>query len=180
MISFVWMRKSNMVSLGDPSCPSYHQHLEDYFKSWTETSFSFNLSLTTELQIYQNIAKYLPADTDITRFSLVCKTTFRAVTDSVWRFRFLEKFDAVPNASPASLRTKYQFRKGTTKLYTKFDWNQYKYLGRGAGKQQEQHQRRCLEMLQSLLVGMSSCNYITWVQTLTKGHRIRCSQSPRR
>ncbi|KAB8302162.1 hypothetical protein EYC80_005609 [Monilinia laxa] len=104
------------------------------------------------IEVHQNITKYLPSDGDITRYTLVCKTTSRAVSDSVWRFRFLEKFDAIPDASLASLRKEYQFRRCTTRLYTKFDWNEYKYLGRGAGKQQEQHQRACLEMLQNLLV----------------------------
>ncbi|QSZ35260.1 hypothetical protein DSL72_008129 [Monilinia vaccinii-corymbosi] len=103
-------------------------------------------------EVHQNIAKFLPSDADIARYSLVCSNTFRAMSDSVWRFRFLEKFDAVPGASPAMLRAKYQFRSCTTRIYTKFDWNQYRFLGTKARRQQEQLQRTCLDMLQNLLI----------------------------
>ncbi|KAJ8069790.1 hypothetical protein OCU04_000206 [Sclerotinia nivalis] len=103
-------------------------------------------------EVHQNIARFLPSDADITRYSRVCRKTYSAISDSVWRYRFLEKFDAVPNLSLPLLREKYKFRCATTRLYTKFDLNEYKYLGNSVIKQIEQAQEKVLDMLQNLII----------------------------
>lgn len=98
------------------------------------------------MQVHQAIAMFLPSDADITRYSRVCKKTYSAISDSVWRYRFLEKFDAVPNLSLPLLTQKYKFRSATTRLYTKFDLNEYRYLGNSVIKQIEQAQEKVLDM----------------------------------
>lgn len=107
------------------------------------------------MQVHQHIAKFLTSDADVTRYSRVCKATYARMDDSVWRYRFLERFDAVPNASGTLLREKYRFRGGTTNLYTKFAFDEYKYLGNIYIKQVEQMQEKVLDMLQNLIIGMS-------------------------
>lgn len=77
------------------------------------------------------------------------------MSDSVWRYRFLERFDAVPDAPVEILREKYQVRHRTTKLYTKFDFNKYRYLCSADIARIERAQERVLDMLQNLIIGMS-------------------------
>lgn len=111
--------------------------------------------LTIQMQVHQNIAKFLPHDRDIVRYSQICRGTRSAMSDSVWRYRFLERFDAVPDAPVEILREKYQVRHRTTKLYTKFDFNKYRYLCSADIARIERAQERVLDMLQNLIIGMS-------------------------
>lgn len=112
-------------------------------------------SLTTQMQVHQNIVKFLSHDRDILRYSQICRNTRSAVSDSVWRYRFLEKFDAVPDAPVELLREKYQVRHRTTKLYTKFEFNKYRYLPSADIARIEKAQEKVLDMLQNLIIGMT-------------------------
>ncbi|TEY36652.1 hypothetical protein BOTCAL_0545g00040 [Botryotinia calthae] len=104
------------------------------------------------IEVHQNIAKFLPHDRDIVRYSQICRSTRNAMSDSVWRYRFLERFDAVPDAPVELLREKYQVRHRTTKLYTKFDFNKYRYLCSADIARIEKAQERVLDMLQNLII----------------------------
>ncbi|KAF7894650.1 uncharacterized protein EAF01_010100 [Botrytis porri] len=104
------------------------------------------------IEVHQNIAKFLPHDRDVVRYSQICRTTRDAMSDSVWRYRFLERFDAVPDGPVELLREKYQVRHRTTKLYTMFDYNKYKYLPSGDIARIEKAQEKVLDMLQNLII----------------------------
>lgn len=111
------------------------------------------------MQIHQNIARFLPSDKDVARYSQVCRKTYSSISDSVWRMRFIQKFDIVPGLDPTELKIKYQYRSSTTKVFTSFDPNNYRRDGRLAIQQQEQNQKMILDMIRNLLIGMSSCYY---------------------
>ncbi|ESZ96283.1 hypothetical protein SBOR_3338 [Sclerotinia borealis F-4128] len=104
------------------------------------------------IEVHQNIAMFLPSDTDITRYSRVGKSTYSAISDSVWRYRFLEKFDAPLDASVALLREKYQFRRRTTRFFTRFDLKDYKFFGKVGIRGVQEAQKNCLDMLQNLII----------------------------
>ncbi|TGO20327.1 hypothetical protein BPAE_0309g00040 [Botrytis paeoniae] len=86
------------------------------------------------------------------KYRQICRNTRNAMSDSVWRYRFLERFDAVPDAPVKLLREKYQVRHRTTKLYTKFEFNKYRYLPRGDIARIEKAQEKVLDMLQNLII----------------------------
>ncbi|KAF7959187.1 hypothetical protein EAE96_002702 [Botrytis aclada] len=104
------------------------------------------------VEVHQNIAKFLPHDRDVIRYSQICRDTRSAISDSVWRYRFLERFDAAPDAPVEVLREKYQVRHRTTKLYTMFDFNKYRYHPSGDIARIEKAQEKVLDMLQNLII----------------------------
>ncbi|TGO31904.1 hypothetical protein BHYA_0383g00040 [Botrytis hyacinthi] len=104
------------------------------------------------IEVHQNIVKFLSHDRDIIRYSQICRNTRSAMSDSVWRYRFLEKFDAVRDAPVELLREKYQVRHRTTKLYTKFEFNKYRYLPSADIARIEKAQEKVLDMLQNLII----------------------------
>jgi hypothetical protein len=83
--------------------------------------FIFQTSLTSLSQIHQNIAGFLPKDSDITRYSLICKNSNAAMTFSVWRERFARTFDMIEDRTAEELAEEYKIFRGVSRKWACLD-----------------------------------------------------------
>ncbi|KAM3086817.1 hypothetical protein ACMFMF_000755 [Clarireedia jacksonii] len=105
------------------------------------------------IEIHQKIAEFLPTDSDVARYSRVCRRCHQSITVSVWRLRFLQTFDHVPNTGPTELANKYASRRAITKLFTKFDLAIHaSSMNRSEVQIANRNQQLCLDMLKNLII----------------------------
>ncbi|KAH7383643.1 hypothetical protein BKA64DRAFT_760510 [Cadophora sp. MPI-SDFR-AT-0126] len=110
------------------------------------------------IEIHQQIALFLPKDKDILSYSLVCKKSNFAITNSVWRKRFSSFFDNVAGLSPKDAAEKYKFRKHVSKQWTCFDLNQHGILINKEIKDfQARNQLDVLNAFRGLLLESNAC-----------------------
>lgn len=112
--------------------------------------------MLTLVQIHQKIALYLPEDSDIAHYSLICKSTAVTVTFSVWAKRFHQNFDSVADLTPGLLTWKYAHRRNACRRWVAFD---LKGLGIRLTKNtiavQEFNQENVMIVIKGLFLGES-------------------------
>lgn len=94
------------------------------------------------VEVNTSIAEHL-SDQDIARFSRTCRDTYTAVyhdRSSLWRVKFCQHYDLVPDMCNNSLKTCYQWRRKTLRRTTKFN------LGTAISEEQ------CLKVIRDLLI----------------------------
>lgn len=73
-----------------------------------------SLTSSTLFKLNERIAEYLPCDSDLCNFTLICQQTNQAVEhirSGVWRKRFASCYDVPPGKSGVQIKRKYQARR---------------------------------------------------------------------
>jgi len=109
------------------------------------------------------------SDKDLVNFAMVCRSTRNAIIhckSSVWRERFLKRYEMVPGYSALELRKEYQERQMTLRIDTEVV----------AGKSDEEHE--VVNLLKKLIIGrynpMFRCSHLIFNSTF-KRESLECS-----
>lgn len=97
-------------------------------------------------QISHTIAGLLETDRDVCDYIAVCRQTYGAVGNEqsyIWRKRFKEQYDMLPNRSPGELAQKYQIRRRVLRMGAVFSFGH------------EFQERICMDIIRDLIIGRS-------------------------
>jgi hypothetical protein len=117
------------------------------------------------------VVSHLPSDSDVANVAKTSHKFHELITPSVWRQRYLQVFDNVPEASPEQLSNTYASRQGAAKLFTTFDSAVVRKMEESNATRIRNEQQSILGLLKNLIIG-SSTKSSTTEHTLTLGHRI--------
>ncbi|RDL41755.1 uncharacterized protein BP5553_01734 [Venustampulla echinocandica] len=105
------------------------------------------------LELHQLIMEFLPNDSDVAKYARICHAASAAVTTSVWRKRFLRKYDYSDGETNQSLFKKYKYRHIVSNEVTIFNLKQY--AGRISNEARETqlfNQKNWLDLLRTLII----------------------------
>lgn len=108
------------------------------------------------------ILESLEDDDDILAYSRICKASCAAVTTSVWRKRFIQKFDCCDGETKESIFKKYKYRQIVSDQMTFFSLKGH--LGRVSRETRERqlfNQKNWLKLLRALILGNTTTDHYT-------------------
>jgi hypothetical protein len=105
-------------------------------------------------QVFQQIVSYLPTDADVFSYRHTCRSTFASISASVWRQRFIKKYDMVSGLDTDGIAQMYENRRKVMRERPIFDVQMHGHLLDDRMQSElTTSQQNFLIMLKDLLVG---------------------------